>query len=257
MRRNGFESSRALWVVPVDEDCYEVFAGGTRLAAAREAALTDIPVLVHGGYDDTAISRLADEDNENDEYHVPVPLPDIWKEYHRLNKRERWTQEKIAEVKRVGEGPVSERIGFAQFPPSVLGMFLERDFLLEVHARELLKSSKFEDLPPWLTRAQALIEIMENIFRNHRGASQGIAPATSIFTKEVTAYNAMISEAQKALAHFPAQTEEVAPRARGHPTSPPDLAASSTTPGRRGAAPRRQDRAPRPTPGAAHASARG
>jgi hypothetical protein len=29
------------------------------------------------------VSRLADVDNENDEYHVPVPVADVWAEYHR------------------------------------------------------------------------------------------------------------------------------------------------------------------------------
>jgi hypothetical protein len=58
-------------------------------------------------------------------------------------------------VKGVAEGTVSERIRFAQFPADLLAIFLKPDFLTEVHARELLKSSKFENLPPWLTRQQA------------------------------------------------------------------------------------------------------
>ena len=98
IKRNGFERTRALWTVEVD-DGYEVFAGGTRLEAARHAGLTTVPVFVHDGLSDEQISRKADEDNENDEYHERVGLLDVWAECHRLWKDEGWTQERIAEAK--------------------------------------------------------------------------------------------------------------------------------------------------------------
>jgi hypothetical protein len=62
----------------------EVFAGGTRLEAARVVGLEDVPVLVHEGLSDEEVARRADLDNENDEYHEPVPVVDVWAEYHRL-----------------------------------------------------------------------------------------------------------------------------------------------------------------------------
>jgi hypothetical protein len=211
MRRNGFESSRALWVVPLAEDRYEVFAGGTRLAAAREAALTDVPVLVHAGYNDTDISRLADEDNENDEYHVPVPLPDIWAEYRRLKEKERWTGRRIAAAKQKPEGLVSERLQYALFPLLVRTAFFKNAFLNEGHARELLKVSKFEAWTPWITRDQVMSEIVEQVLEKHRGGSQNLVPTATVFGKAVTTYNGMITEAQQALAAFPEKTEDEEP----------------------------------------------
>ena len=96
IRRNGFERTRALWAVEIDGR-YEVFAGGTRLEAARKAGLATVPVFVHEGLSDEDISRKADEDNENDEYHEPVGVLDVWAECHRLWKEEGWTQERIAD----------------------------------------------------------------------------------------------------------------------------------------------------------------
>ena len=84
--------TRALWVYP-ENNHYEVFAGGTRLEAAKVAGLEEIPCLLHSSYSIEEISRLADEDNENDEYHEPVGIVDVWAEYYRLNKEEGWTQE--------------------------------------------------------------------------------------------------------------------------------------------------------------------
>jgi predicted metal-dependent hydrolase len=90
-----------------------------------------VPVTVYAGYDWEAISRFADEDNENDEYHVPVPLPDVWAEYARLQEQEGWAQEKIAEAKGVVQAAVSERIRFAGLPLKIQHTFIKHDFLKE------------------------------------------------------------------------------------------------------------------------------
>jgi DNA modification methylase len=206
MRRNGFESTRALWVYPVTDGGYEVFAGGTRLAAAREAQLETVPVLVHTGYSDEAISGLADQDNENDEYHVPVPLPEVWAEYLRLNRDEHWGQRQIAHAKGVALGLVNARIAFAVFPQAILDVF-NQGLLKEDHARELEKCSKFEHLTPWLMRDTILIEIMENVLPKHRGGSKGVEPTASVFAREVKSYNDLISTATQAIADLP-QDEE-------------------------------------------------
>jgi len=78
--------------------------------------------LVH---DLERISRLADEDNENDEYHVPVPLLDIWAEYRRLSVEEGWTQRQIAKAKGVQQSLVAERLAYAMFPQQVLAAMIE------------------------------------------------------------------------------------------------------------------------------------
>ena len=76
IKRNGFERTRALWAIRVG-DVFEVFAGGTRLEAAGKAGLKTVPVFVHEGLTDEQVSRKADEDNENDEYHERVGLLDV------------------------------------------------------------------------------------------------------------------------------------------------------------------------------------
>ena len=76
-----------MWTIEAD-GCYEVFAGGTRLEAARQAGMKTVPVFVHDGLSDEQISRKADEDNENDEYHERVGLLDVWAECYRLWKEE-------------------------------------------------------------------------------------------------------------------------------------------------------------------------
>jgi len=90
---------------------------------------------------------------------VPVPLPDVWAEYKRLNDEEGWPQRRIAQAKEVALGLVNARLAFASFPLDVLAAF-NHCLLKEDHARELDKCSKFEHLTPWLTRDQALTEIV-------------------------------------------------------------------------------------------------
>ena len=98
IRRNGFEATRALWAVPAG-DGYEVFAGGTRLEAARAAGLASVPVFVFGRITDEEIARLESQDNEDDEYHEKVSPLDVWAECWRLNRFEGWTQQRIEDAK--------------------------------------------------------------------------------------------------------------------------------------------------------------
>jgi len=131
IRRIGFERTRALWVVPT-KDGYEVFAGSIRLEAAKLAGLETVPVLVHYDYTEEEIARLSDLDNENDEYHRPVPVTDVWAEYARLYKEEGWTQEKIAEVKGVSQKTVSLRLKLHRLPEKIK-RFIPQQFLSEAH----------------------------------------------------------------------------------------------------------------------------
>src|SRR5262249_7990089 len=137
----------------------------------------------------------------NDEYHVPVPLPDIWAEYKRLKTEEGWTQECIAQAKGVGEADVSDRLRFAALPAQVQDAFFETAVLKERHARELLKVSNFE-LSPWLTRDEVLCEIVATVLDKTRGASVEKVPTAGVFRKYVRAYNDLVTEAQKAIDSF-------------------------------------------------------
>lgn len=137
IERNGFEITRALWAYKLD-DMYHVFAGGNRLAASAMADLKTVPIVLHEGFTDYEISGLADEDNENDEYHAKVPIVDVWMDYKRLRDDEGWTQQQIADAKGLkNRTVVSFRLDYADFPDSVLERFVTNDFLVEGHAREI------------------------------------------------------------------------------------------------------------------------
>jgi len=47
--RNGFERTSALWVIRTEDGNYEVFAGGTRMEAAKTAGLLTVPVVLYAG----------------------------------------------------------------------------------------------------------------------------------------------------------------------------------------------------------------
>lgn len=197
--RNGYEITRALWVYPVDGHM-EVFAGGTRLAAARLANLPEVPCLLHEGYTDAEIVYLAEQDNENDEYHQPVPIVDTWLSYKTLADAG-WTQRQIAEAKGLkSQSVVSDRIQFACLPKSLLGRFIEFPHLSESHARELVQISKFDNLAPWLTREAAMLEIIDSVLK---GDKDKITAAT--FKKKVVAYNALIALVSEAVVDLPPQ----------------------------------------------------
>lgn len=65
IKKYGFETTRALWVVK-NNDYFEVFAGGLRLAGATKAK-QNVAVLEHIGYTDDELVALSDKDNEDDE----------------------------------------------------------------------------------------------------------------------------------------------------------------------------------------------
>ena len=159
--RMGFEQTRAIWVYPSD-GIYRVFAGGMRLAASKQAGLTTIPAIVFDGYSKEEISRLSDIDNENDEYHRPVPITDIWAEYARLNKEEGWTQEKIAEVKEVNRTIVGARIRLNRLPDKIK-KYVTQNILTETHLRKILPMRMGTHFSPWLTTENLMVEMVEKI----------------------------------------------------------------------------------------------
>ena len=160
IKRIGYERTRALWAVE-KEGWYEVFAGGTRLEAAKMAGLKTIPVLVHVGYSEEEISRLSDLDNENDEYHRPVPATDVWAEYARLHEEEGWGLERIARVKGVDKSLVSRRIRLYHLPEKLKGC-VDSGILTETHLRAIMDGVDLsQHFSFWLTTEQAMLELAD------------------------------------------------------------------------------------------------
>jgi hypothetical protein len=101
--------------------------------------------VLHKGYTDEEIVGLADQDNENDEYHRPVPLVDVWMDYKRLADMG-WTQQRIADAKGGARSTVASRLRWAEWPTVLRNCFVESDFLREGHATEIERLSNFDFL---------------------------------------------------------------------------------------------------------------
>lgn len=185
---NGYEITRAVWAHPVNEH-YEVFAGGTRLEAARAAGLQAIPVVVHSGYEDTDIVHLADQDNENDEYHAQVPIVDVWLSYKKLDDAG-WKQQQIADAKGCSQSDVSDRIAFASLPSAVLSI-IERHHITEGQTRAIVKISKINNIATWLTRETAMLEVIDSVLSKTAGFT------ADHFRRAVDTMNGVITAAQK------------------------------------------------------------
>lgn len=158
IRRNGFETSRALWAVR-NCDGYEVFAGGTRLEAVRLLGLETVPIVLYDGINEDVVSRLSDQDNENDEYHAPVSIVDVWAECVRLRDEEGWTQSRIGEVKGNVEPSVISRRQKAHTISDTCKQFVRDGLLHEQHVWTIQAVCVNECLAPWLTTSQAWEEV--------------------------------------------------------------------------------------------------
>lgn len=192
IKRIGFERTRAPWVVPAN-DGFEVFAGGTRLEAAKLAGLETIPVLVHYGYTPEEISRLSDFDNECDEYHRPVPITDVWAEYARLYEEEGWTQEKIGQVKGVSQVMVSLRLKLHRLP-SRIKEFINQGLLSETHLIKIAGLQIDLYFAPWLTQEQAMLELTEKAVRDKKKNGEKSVRALEA---DVSAWKEWIAYAEK------------------------------------------------------------
>src|SRR5262249_25686811 len=152
---------------------YEVFAGGTRLEAARAAGLAEVPVLLHRGISDEEVARRADIDNENDECHVDVPLPDVWAEYHRLATEppqgEGWKHGRIAEAKGVDRTLVVRRIGWHSNLCDLARQAVCDGLFDEGHLEPLAGVvCDVSHLHPWLSPVQAQAELVAEVLGKHR-----------------------------------------------------------------------------------------
>lgn len=156
--RQGFEVTRALWVYP-SGDKFLVFAGGTRLKAAIIAKLAEVPCVVHEGLTEADIVRLAYQDNENDEYHAPVSIVDVWANYANLYAQ-KWTQQQIADAVDCKQSLVSERVKWSKLPDSIKD-FIYQDSISEAHLREISQLSIDRYFQTWLTADSAMLELCQ------------------------------------------------------------------------------------------------
>lgn len=124
-----------------------------------------MPLVLHEGFTPYQISGLADEDNENDEYHASVPIADVWMDYKWLADEggAGWTQQAVADAKGVKQQVVSSRIKYAEFPQLVLARFTKNDSLRESHAAEISKIQNFCNLDQWRTFESVALSVIDAV----------------------------------------------------------------------------------------------
>ncbi len=131
----------------------------------EEAHLREISLLLPGSQflpwltTEEDIVRLAEEDNENDEYHRPVNPVDEWAHYAWLSDQG-WTQERIAKAKNTSRSKASERISLHNMPDKVK-LCVHQGLLEETHIMQLLGVSIDGHFSDWLTTEQAQLEIAQ------------------------------------------------------------------------------------------------
>lgn len=168
--RNGFEITRALWVYR-NGDGYKVFAGGTRLEAARAANVLEVPIILHEGLVEDDIVRLADEDNENDEYHAKVNPVDVWANYAWLY-HQGWTQERIAEAKGLKDhNMVSRRLKLNGLPDNIK-KFVYQGVINETHLMQISNLCIDTHFTSWLTTDKAQLELTQHAVKRHLNVRQ-------------------------------------------------------------------------------------
>lgn len=167
--RNGFEITRALWVYQ-NGNGYKVFAGGTRLEAAKRAGCKTLPVVLHEGLAEDDIVKLAEQDNENDEYHAKVSPVDNWANYAWLKESKGWTQERIAEAKGKAQSLISDGIKLDEFSKEFpkIGSFITEGKIKEYDLRHIIGLSLNDNLADWLTRKQAWFELADKAVTDKR-----------------------------------------------------------------------------------------
>lgn len=204
MKRIGFEATRAPWVV-ADGDGLLVFAGATRVLAAQSAGLDTIPVAVHNGLTPEDVVRLADQDNESDEYHVRVPLLDVWASYAALAEAG-WTQDRIAKAKGVDRSTVANRLRFHRDLPKAARKAVLGELLGEQHCQEILSVVLGAQHSAWLTTDQARDELLREVTvsapdTKKRGKG---GPTVEMVREAAARWKALIEHVSKATAKLPA-----------------------------------------------------
>lgn len=201
IRQNGFELTRAPWAYRNGSGTLEVFAGGTRLEAAQLCQIL-IPIILFEGYTDEEIARLEIQDNEDDEYHIEVPLLDVWANYAYLHDKEGWTQQQIADAKGIDRSFIGYRLKLHSLPNQIKE-FVNQKLLTETHLIEITKLGIDSHFVPWLTTEQAWQELAELAVRGIRKDGKKTTRATA---KDVEGWKKFIAEADRTYQGLKAQT---------------------------------------------------
>src|SRR5262249_10031137 len=136
-----------------------------------------------------------------DEYHVPVPVVDVWAEYHRLANEEGWEQKRIAEAKGADKDTVSLRVRLHS--ADHLHKYVRDGCLDESHWKAVMEVvSGVPNLESWRTTEQVQSELVKELHEKHRGKTSDDPKAKKPSVKAVrdvaARWKALIAAAQDA-----------------------------------------------------------
>lgn len=192
INRMGYEKTRAVWCTQKDGK-YHIFAGGTRFEACRKLNMQTIPVIVFEGISDAEMAKLSHDDNVNDEYHVPVPITDIWAEYYHLNKDLGWTQEEIAYAYDITRQMVGFRINLHELPNEVK-KYANQNLITETQLIQILPLQIDLHFQEWLTTDQIRMKCSKELIKN---CLPGIPKTVKASKEYIEKWKAIINEAKR------------------------------------------------------------
>jgi hypothetical protein len=115
------------------------------------------------------------------ELHIPVPVMDVWAEYHRLNKEEGWEQRRIASAKGCDKDTCSSRIKAHEKCPESARKSVMDGVLDEGHIAPILGlTMDVNSLREWLPEESAQTECVNEVLSKHRDSSAGIKPTVKV-----------------------------------------------------------------------------
>ena len=144
---------------------------------------------------------MADEDNENDEYHTKLNPVDVWANYAWL-AGQGWTQERIARAKGVKQAIVSKRINLNDLSDGIK-QFIHQRTLDEAHLIEISALFIDEYFESWLTTSEAQLELVEKAVRDK---SKNGSKTVRAFKADVDIWKAFIKEAETVYDSLSAET---------------------------------------------------
>lgn len=101
---------------------------------------------------------------ENDAYHEPVPIVQVWSSYAKLSEQG-WTQEKIGKAVGVKQSLVSKRLKLHRLSGDIKN-FIHQEKIDEAHLIEITQLFIDEYFSDWLTTQKAWLELAQKAVKD-------------------------------------------------------------------------------------------
>lgn len=199
IKRSGYDVTRAVKVHRDADGNLMVFAGGTRLEAARWSGRHTVPAFEFIGYSSEELWRLAYEDNDADGQHAQLPLVDVWADYADRHASG-MTQQQIADALRISRPLVTLRLKLHGLPEH-FKKAVSDGILDEGHLDVVSQVSQTSDaLAAWLTTETAQAELLDEVMGKHRGSTAGVKPTVRVVREAANRWKTLVTAAEDELA---------------------------------------------------------